>query len=188
MERRKFRHITYEQRQRVQELLDAGHSVTEISQMLGFNYTSIDREIKRGSVDGRYDADYSEKKYRQHLSVKGPETMLTPESELSKYISKLILDEHLSLLQIINLLQHEGNFEKYPKSKTTLYAAIDNGLIPSVDRSSLKSDETTVFNDGTIHLAKWVRQELSIKDGDVLSFDVVDGKIVFMKAESVLEK
>lgn len=46
---------------------------------------------------------------------------------------------------------------------------------------NLKLNETTIFNDVIIHLAKWVRQELSIEDGDILRFDIVDGKSCLQK-------
>ncbi len=178
-----FKHITYEQRLRIQDLWNEGHSKTEISQILGFRYSSIDREIDRGNINGKYDANYSEKRYRKNLSRKGPEAILSSESELSQYIAKLIMEERLSLSQVIERLDYEDSFKKYPKSRPTLYSAIDKGLIPGVNRNSLKSEVTTVFNDGTIHLAKWVRQELLIEDGDMLRFDVIDGKIVFEKEE-----
>lgn len=58
----------------------------------------------------------------------------------------------------------------------------DNGLIPGVTRENLNSDITTVFNDEQIHIAKWVRNALKIKDGDKLSFEVVNNKIIFSKA------
>ena len=42
---------------------------------------------------------------------------------------------------------------------------------------------TTMFNDGQIHIAKWVRNALDLNDGDELLFEVVDNKIIFTKAE-----
>lgn len=187
MSQRRFQHINYEQRLRIQKLWNEGHSKTEISQLLGFNYSSIDRELKRGSVNGKYNADYSQNLYRQNLSIKGPAAIISSAPELGEYIAKLILEERLSLSQIVERLDYEGSFKDYPKSRSTLYSAIDNGLIPGVNRDSLKSDETTVFNNGTIHLAKWVRQELLIEDGDILRFEVVDGKIVFTKESNERE-
>ena len=32
---------------------------------------------------------------------------------------------------------------------------------------------TTMFNDGQIHIAKWVRNALDLNDGDELLFEVV---------------
>ena len=54
-------------------------------------------------------------------------------------------------------------------TKTTIYSAIDRGLIPNVTREILYTRNATVFSDGMIHLPKWVREKLSINDGDNLS-------------------
>jgi len=56
-------------------------------------------------------------------------------------------------------------------------------LIPGVTRESLNSYVTTMFSDGQIHIAKWVRNALDLNDGDELLFEVVDNKIIFTKAE-----
>ena len=42
--------------------------------------------------------------------------------------------------------------------------------------------ESTMFSDGQIHIAKWVRNALDLNDGDELLFEVVDNKIIFTKA------
>lgn len=56
-------------------------------------------------------------------------------------------------------------------------------MIPGVTRESLNSYVTTMFSDGQIHIAKWVRNALDLNDGDELLFEVVDNKIIFTKAE-----
>ena len=73
--------------------------------------------------------------------------------------------------------------EHCPKSPSNDYSAIDDGLIPGVTRESLISYVTTMFSDGQIHIAKWVRNALDLNDGDELLFEVVDNKIIFTKAE-----
>lgn len=73
--------------------------------------------------------------------------------------------------------------EHCPKARATIYSAIDDGLIPGVTRESLNSYVTTMFSDGQIHIAKWVRNALDLNDGDELLFEVVDNKIIFTKAE-----
>ena len=75
------------------------------------------------------------------------------------------------------------NWSTAPKTKTTIYSAIDDGLIPGVTRESLNSYVTTMFSDGQIHIAKWVRNALDLNDGDELLFEVVGNKIIFTKAE-----
>lgn len=46
-----------------------------------------------------------------------------------------------------------------------------------------KNIQSPLFNDGQIHIAKWVRNALDLNDGDELLFEVVDNKIIFTKAE-----
>lgn len=176
---RTFKHLTYEQRVKIKELLDGGYAKTEIARVLGIHNATIYREIERGSVNGQYDPDYSENLYKQQLPKKGPKPILAADSELSKYIAKLILEDNLSLVQIVDLMQKETRFESFPKSRTTIYHAIDKGLIPGVTRDCLKPDTTTVFSGGQIHIAKWVQDSLNIRDGDKLCFNVVDGKLIF---------
>ena len=77
----------------------------------------------------------------------------------------------------------EEKWSTAPKARATIYSAIDDGLIPGVTRESLNSYVTTMFNDGQIHIAKWVRNALDLNDGDGLLFEVVDNKIIFTKAE-----
>ena len=37
-----------------------------------------------------------------------------------------------------------------------------------------KNIQSPMFNDGQIHIAKWVRNALDLNDGDELLFEVVD--------------
>ena len=62
----------------------------------------------------------------------------------------------------------EDGYTEVP-TKTTIYSAIDRGLIPNVTREILYTRNATVFSDGMIHLPKWVSEKLSINDGDNLS-------------------
>ena len=66
-----YRHLSYEQRQKIKQLLDDGYSKSEIAKLLDVHNATVCREVKRGSVDGRYDPDHAESAYRQHLSDKG---------------------------------------------------------------------------------------------------------------------
>ena len=134
---------------------------------------------KGESYDSNKDA---ENIYKRQLSEKGMQPLCIISPELAEYIAKLILDEGRSPAKIINMLQENPKYAVVPKSSATIYNAIDNGLIPGVTRENLNSDITTVFNDGQIHIAKWVRNALKIKDGDKLSFEVVNNKIIFSKA------
>lgn len=179
---RTFSHLSFEQRKMIKDMLDKGIKKTQIAKSLGVHNATIYREIIRGTVDGVYDPGLAEDQYRDHLSDKGPQAICAISLELSAHIADLILKEKLSPAKIIEVLQ--GEEEKWgtiPKAKATIYKAIDDGLIPGVTRESLNSYITTMFSDGQIHIAKWVRNELDLNDGDELTFEVVDGKLVFTK-------
>ena len=179
---RTFNHLSYKQRVQIKEMIDAGVKKVEIARALGVHNATIYREIIRGTVDGVYDPGLAEDQYRDHLSDKGPQAICAISPELSERIAGLILNEKLSPGRIIEVLQgEEEKWETIPKAKTTIYKAIDDGLIPGVTRESLNSYITTMFSDGQIHIAKWVRNELDLNDGDELTFEVVDGKLVFTK-------
>lgn len=75
----------------------------------------------------------------------------------------------LLLLAMANLIK-DG---KVVPEDDTLYAQITKKYL--VDE--------IMFNDGQIHIAKWVRNALDLNDGDELLFEVVDNKIIFTKAE-----
>lgn len=182
---RTYSHLTTEQRNTIKEMLESGYKKTDIAKSLGVHNATVYREIDRGSKDGNYNPTYSEQRYRSELNKKGSESIFSADSELAKYVAKLILEDRMSPAQIITHLHSSLPFETLPKSKNTIYNAIDAELIPNVTRKDLCSDTTTVYNDGTIHLSKWVRESLIINDGDELSFEVIDNKIIFSKPEGI---
>ncbi len=63
---RGFTHLDYEQRLKIEKMLDEGVSKYRIADELGMDPSSIYREIKRGLRDGRYDPDYSNQKYQNN--------------------------------------------------------------------------------------------------------------------------
>lgn len=180
-----YRRFTYEQRCQLKSMLDSKTPVEDIANTLGFNRASVYREIKRGKVEGVYNSDYSEEQYRISLSQKGPKAILSSNSKLAQKIADYILNDHLSPKRIAEKMNKNPNeFFNETITYTTIYNAIDNGLIPGVTRENLRTEETKVFHNGNICLASWIREELNIKDGDMLHFEVTDDKkIVFYKIE-----
>lgn len=176
--KRTFSHLTLEQRKQIKEMLDAGCKKTEIAQALNTHISTVYREIKRGDVNGSYDPDCADESYRQHLSEKGPEAILSLNPLLAEHIAGLILDRKLSPQKIVDELQEEGTD---PISIQTIYNSIDKGLIPGVTRESLHTDTTTVFSDGQICIPKWVRSLLGIADGDKLHVEVIGDQLIFRK-------
>jgi IS30 family transposase len=166
-------------------MLDDEISVRAIAKYLGFHQSAIYREIKRGTMNGVYNPENSEERYQNQLRKCGKEAIISANPKLAQAISDYILKDHLSPEKIIEALKERADeFPETPKSCNTIYNAIDNGLIPKITRDSLRSEETTVHNNGNVFLATWLREELGIKDGDTLHFEVTeDKKIIFTKIE-----
>ena len=182
MGRRKFNHITYEQRQRLKQMLDSGDSKLAIAKALGICRSSVYNELERGNINGGYDPEYAENIKQVNSSKKGPQPMLADNPELVRRIATMILDEHLSPERIIDRLKQEevANGE-FPLSPNTIYSAIDKGLIPGVTRDSLNADKTSIYDD-VLRFPSWFRNRLRIQDGDIFRFEVSDtGQIILTK-------
>lgn len=94
---RTYTNITNENRRKIQELLNdnSNISIMGIAEELEIEYSTIYREIKRGTnADGYYDADYAQKKYDEGHKRKGrPKRQLDKNTELYKYLKQKIVDE-----------------------------------------------------------------------------------------------
>lgn len=105
-----------------------------MAEKLHVSKSTIYNEIKRGTINGVYDPKYSERKRSESRSG----SMFDKNPELALYISRLIIEEHMSPEMIIKQLKNEPDkFEKYPTSPTTIYSAIEDGGIPGVSKEQL---------------------------------------------------
>ena len=157
------KHMNLEQRLKLNEMLVSGCKVCDIANALGFHFTAVYKEIARGNSEGSYDPYYAQSLYEKKLKRKGRSDILS-DMELAKYISDLILIEHLSPEKIVALLaEDDKGFSDVPQSKNTIYSAIDKGLIPNVTRKSLFPKVSTVFSGGQVCIPKWVLDKLNIK-------------------------
>ena len=179
--RNSFTHMTLEQRRTIRQMLDRRASKAEIAREIGANRATVYREIERGTRDGVYDPEYAEETYRRQLSVKGARPILLNDPALARHISDLILKDKLSLSQVLVSLREDTRFATVPKSRMTLYSAIDGGLIPGVTRDSLNADSVAVSRGGQIRLAQWARKKLGIREGDRLTLAVEGDAIVLRR-------
>ena len=178
---RTYRLLTYEDRLQIKEMLDNGYRPLHIANALGFHNTAIYREIALGSINGQYNPSFAQQQHEVRSANKGAPSLLSVNSELALYISKAILEEHLSPERIVEKLRKESRFSRFPKSVNTIYSAIDRGMIPGVTRDTLKSYCTTVFNNGHVCLPKWLRESMHISDGDNLYIQVDKETITLTK-------
>ena len=175
--------MTLEQRRLIRRMLDENRTKTDIARAVGTNRATIYREIERGTVEGVYDPDYAHQAYRAQLAQKGARPMLAADPDLARRIADMILEEKLSLTQVLERLKTEDAAAAVPRSRMTLYAAIDRGLIPGVTRDSLNTDTVTVSAGGQVRIVQWVRNRLNIREGDTLRFEVKGEWVRFCKVK-----
>lgn len=163
--------------------MDNGYTYRGISEKLGFTASTIHAEVKRGKVDGQYDPCYSFQKSKSLREKSGREPILCKNSELASYISQLILNEGLTVPEVLDRLNSENSkFSHKLNSVNTIYRAIDYGLIPGVTRDDLALRTTKMSDEGMVCIPKWLRTKFNLKAGDVFSVDVsTDGQIILKR-------
>lgn len=101
MKRRRFKHLTWNDRLRIESFLKCKQSVQEIADEIGGHRNTIYNEIKRGLAIQRttdpidreiYCADVAERKYRQNLSAKGSGLKIGKDHRLAEYIERRIIE------------------------------------------------------------------------------------------------
>ena len=178
-----FKQLTYEKRLEIKELLDSDTKISAraIADVIGVHHSTVSREIKKGMVDGAYNPEYAEQQAQLTRADKGRVPILEAEPELAAHIANLILTDHLSPEKIVYMIKTDSRYEDL--SVNTIYNAIDNELLPGVTRESLRSYSSTIFSGGQIVIPKWVMEQLALKDGDILQFEISDNKeIVYKKS------
>ena len=177
--------ISFEERKDIEQLLKDGWSVVDIAKKMNRSHQSIYREIKRCSSFSTYNAEYAQQNYAKRNAGNGRKPLLEIDKKLAQYISKLILEDSLSPVDILKRLREE-NYPNVPLSRNTIYYAIYNGLIPSVTRNTLlqkhKTKKTHMFSNGLIKVPKWICKELDLQDNEELDIDVINGTIIIKKS------
>lgn len=174
---RNYKHITFKDRMKIEQMMALGKSVQDIADSLGVHQSSLYREIKRGRKNGNgdYDARYADNEYRKKLQEKGATPKLIADNELAEFISHCILDRFLSPRQIIALIE-QGDTPFSPDaapSIQTIYSAIENGYIPNVTKEKMTlNKKATMFSDGHIIIPKGIRSLLRYSDGDIFEIEI----------------
>lgn len=181
-----MKHLKYDSRLIIKEMRDRGMSIQAVADELGVCWNTIHNELRRGAnTAGEYDPDYAEKQYWNRQKSKGRTPILMSSVDLAKRISELILTQGYSPKQILGILKKEFPDEaRNLKSVNTIYSAIDKGFIPGVTRANLRSNETKMSSEGVACIPKWIREELKLQDGDIISIEISDaGAIILNKRD-----
>nr|WP_325258507.1 helix-turn-helix domain-containing protein [uncultured Oscillibacter sp.] len=182
--KKRYTRLTLEERLKIKELLDAGSSLRNIARIMGYSPSTICYELKKRNQQGKYDPYFAQAVHEKLTETKGRQSMFL-DKRMADYVSKAILEEQLSPERIVERLAEDVcGFLMVPQSPNTIYRAIDDNLIPGVTRESLLQRTSTVFKGGQVCIPSWVREELDIKDGDILRLEITeDGGILYKKAE-----
>ncbi|GMQ57857.1 IS30 family transposase [Vallitalea sediminicola] len=154
---KKYHHLSYEERIRIEILRKAGFSITAISTKIGRHKSTISREVRRNLVIQRnsdwtnrmdYFADFAQKQYLKRRLSSGAKIKLTKCIEAIEYVENKILNQKWSPDTAIGRYKIE-NVDKPCVTTKTIYNYIDLGLIrvKSIDlllRVKLKKKKRTV--------------------------------------------
>ena len=142
---KKGQHLCYEERQKIEILLKAGHKAAEIGQLLGGrSKRTIQREIALGKVrllnsDLTYRAEYSaeaaQKKRDYNNTAKGPRLKLGTNFKLIEFIEKMIIEKKYSPSAALAEAKRNGYEVNF--CEKTLYNYIDEGIFPRLTNDNL---------------------------------------------------
>ena len=179
-----MKHMDINQRLTIKKMLDEGKSKQAIADNLGVHVTTVYNELKRKNPEGIYDPYYAQLLHEEEVKRRG-RTDICSDPLLAEFISKMILEEHMSPERIVtSLIKDDKGFRNVPQAAGTIYSAVNRGLIPGVTKDTLLTMQSTVFNNGQVSIPKWVLNKLHIHDGDILLLEVTpDNRIIYKKKE-----
>lgn len=141
------KYLTITQRYQIETMLKDGKDPKQIAERLGKHYTTIYKEIKKGSVTFRnsdwtyrteYCADVAQRVTDERQTNKGRDFKIGNDYELAGHIEHLIKDLHYSPYAVVCDVRKSGRF-KTDICKTTLYRYIDMGLFLNISNKDLYS-------------------------------------------------
>lgn len=140
------KYITENERYIIETMIKDGKKPKEIAERIGKHYTTVYREIKRGTVllrDGRtwkdvptYCADVSQRKQEEKGHNKGCDIKLGNDYEFAEYVEYMIKYERYSPEAVIFSVRQKGTF-KTDICVTTLYKYINAGVFYNVSNKDL---------------------------------------------------
>jgi len=130
--------ITWPDRLKIEALVKAKHTPKDIADLLGYHFTTIYRELKRGRTVKRnsdwtestvYSPDLAQSKYEAQLKTKGREWKVGNDHEFIEYVEKKILDEKYSPAAVLACIERENILFDTDICLSTLYNYIRSGEI-----------------------------------------------------------
>ena len=138
-DRRKFKHLEFKDRVRIEVLNKLCYSTRKIAVEIGFCHSAVSRELQRGSVTQLttdlvekkvYFADVGQRRYDENRAQCGPRMKLVAVSEFLEHAETQILENGLSPDAIVGSYRIAADTAGKPCVCTkTLYNYIDMGLL-----------------------------------------------------------
>ena len=141
---RSFKHISFNDRLKIEVLRKAGHTPKEIAEILHFHISTIYRELKRGQFEAlnsdltteiRYSPDIAQEYMNGVLSAKGADLKIGNEKEFADRIEEIIINEGYSPAAALAKAKEEGI--DFTVCVTTLYSYIDKGVFYNLTLKNL---------------------------------------------------
>lgn len=144
---RKGKHLTYEERQKLEVLLKAKVERKKIAELLGGrSERTIRREIERGTVQllnsdlterYEYSADAAQLKYERNAANKGRNLKIGSGHDLVAHIEQKIGKERMSPYAALQSIENEGKEFSVRICLRTLYHYIERGLFLNIGKGDL---------------------------------------------------
>lgn len=149
---KKWGQLTYHKRLKIEALYRAGHSQTEIANIIGVHKSTICRELKRGRYmhttkeglceEERYSPEMAQEKYETARKNRGTVLKIGKDIEYANYLEKRVL-EGLSPAAVLGELKAQSRENEF-KTKicvTTFYSYIDKGVFLFLSNKNLQEKE-----------------------------------------------
>lgn len=139
------RYLTERERYRIEIMLKDGVKPKSIADILGKHYTTIYKEIEKGTVTllnsdltfrEEYCADYAQRITNERQSKKGPDLKIGCDHKLAAYIEYLVKELRYSPYAVSQCIKKKGCFS-VTLSEGTIYNYIDRGLFLNISNKDL---------------------------------------------------
>lgn len=143
---RHFKHLSFNDRLKIEAWQRANISPREMAQMLNVHISTVYRELKRGTytrlnkdytTTERYSPDIAEKQYRENLAAKGGELKIGADHTFAEYIEEKIIKEKYSPAAVLGEIRVQGVEFKTSICVATLYSYIEKGIFLRLTNENL---------------------------------------------------
>lgn len=143
---RKFKHLSFSDRLKIEALCKAGVSPREIADIVHTHISTIYRELKRGQFEHlnmdytteiRYSPDIAQQKYKTNLKAKGGPLKIGSDYALAEYIEEKIINEKYSPAAVLGEIKAQGKNFNTTICTRTLYSYIDKGIFLNLTNKDL---------------------------------------------------